>query len=127
MPNQRKRKTSLSRGAPPKPKKIKGAAPDQENAPSKKPQPDYKAISSKSTKTADQHKKILALLAQGGKTTIDLRRHGIMMPGTRILELRRKGKNITTELLAQYDDQGIRHNKVARYDLVEAVDAEVQA
>jgi hypothetical protein len=63
------------------------------------------------------------LLQQGPKTTIDLRRHGIMMPATRVFELKRiGGHTILKELLTQFDDAGYAHKKVARYSLISPVD-----
>jgi hypothetical protein len=59
-------------------------------------------------------------LERGGpKTTIELRQNGIMMPAARVFSLKRDFKqNITTELLALYDAEGIRHSKCAKYHLI---------
>lgn len=127
IPCQRKRKASIVKEVQRKPKKTKGAAPDQENAPSETQQPaaHYRATSSESTAASDQRKKLLALLLQGPKTTIDLRRQGIMMPAARVHELRHDaGHIISSELLAQYDDHGYRHKKVARYCLIKLAGVE---
>ena len=53
----------------------------------------------KSTSTEAQRKKLIALLRQGPKTTIDLRAHGIMMPATRVFELKGSGNDITLSLI----------------------------
>jgi hypothetical protein len=87
---------------------------------------DSAILDNKSTATEIQLAKVLALLRQGPKTTIELRQNGIMMPAARVFSLKRDFKrNITTELLALYDAEGIRHSKCARYHLVEDVASEV--
>jgi hypothetical protein len=69
--------------------------------------------------------KVLALLRQGPKTTIELRRHSILMPATRVFELKRAHDFIiTTELVSLYDDEGVRHRKCARYHLIECTPAQ---
>lgn len=81
---------------------------------------DAAILASKSTATEAQLAKLLVLLRQGPKTTMELRSHGIMMPAARVFQLKREQKKtITTELLALYDSEGIRHNKCARYHLVD--------
>jgi hypothetical protein len=81
---------------------------------------DTEIIASKSTATKAQLAKLLALLRQGPKTTIDLRHHAIMMPAARVFQLKREqAYTITTELVELYDDQGVRHRKCARYHLIE--------
>ena len=83
---------------------------------------DSNILASKSTATEVQLAKVLALLRQGPKTTIELRHHAVMMPAARIFQLKREQDfEITTELVALYDDQGVRHRKCARYHLVERV------
>lgn len=85
-------------------------------------------LANKSTSTDVQLAKVLALLRQGPKTTIELRQHGIMMPAARVFTLKREHKqNIVTELLALYDAEGIRHSKCARYHLIPATTGEVPA
>lgn len=80
---------------------------------------DSAILANKSTATEVQLEKVLALLRQGPKTTIELRQNGIMMPAARVFSLKRDFKqNITTELLALYDAEGIRHSKCARYHLI---------
>lgn len=83
---------------------------------------DAQILGSKSTSTEVQLAKVLALLRQGPKTTIELREHGIMMPAARIFQLKReRNYSITTELLPLFDAQGIRHAKCARYHLADDI------
>ena len=83
---------------------------------------DAQILGSKSTVTEVQLAKLLVLLRQGPKTTMELRDHGIMMPAARVFQLKREHKYaITTELLALFDSQGIRHRKCARYHLADDV------
>jgi hypothetical protein len=71
-----------------------------------------------------QRDKVLILLRQGPKTTIDLRAHGIMMPATRVFELRNQyGHNILSELVPLFDVHGFRHLKCARYHLLTGIEA----
>lgn len=80
---------------------------------------DAEILSNKSTTTAVQLRKLLALLRNGPKTTMDLRKHGIMMPAARVFQLKNElNYTISTELLELYDTEGIRHRKCARYHLV---------
>lgn len=80
---------------------------------------DSSILDNKSTATEIQLAKVLALLRQGPKTTIELRQNGIMMPAARVFSLKRDHQqNIKTELLALYDAEGIRHRKCARYHLI---------
>ena len=82
---------------------------------------------SKSTSSEVQRTRVLTLLRQGPKTTIEFRQHGIMMPASRVHELKHNlGFDIKTELLALYDAAGIRHRKCARYHLIEPVDGPAQ-
>lgn len=85
---------------------------------------DAAALASTSTATDAQLAKLLALLRQGPKTTMELREHSIMMPAARVFQLKReRGHIITTELLPLYDRQGVRHSKCARYHLVAEAEA----
>lgn len=78
-------------------------------------------LTNKSTATEVQLAKVIALLRQGPKTTIELRSHAIMQPAARVFQLKYEhGYNITTELLALYDAEGVRHRKCARYHLNES-------
>jgi hypothetical protein len=80
---------------------------------------DSAILANKSTAIEVQLAKVMALLRQGPKTTIELRQNGIMMPAARVFSLKRDFKqNITTELLALYDAEGIRHSKCAKYHLI---------
>lgn len=75
-------------------------------------------LKSKSTGSEVQRQKVLALLRQSSKTTIDLRAHGIMMPATRVFELKKAGYGIQTDLLPLFDEHGFKHANCARYSLV---------
>jgi hypothetical protein len=84
-------------------------------------------LRSKSTATDAQRRKTLTLLRQGPKTTIDLREHGIMMPATRVFELRNaEGHVIESELVNLYDSAGFLHRKCARYHLVKEATSEAK-
>jgi hypothetical protein len=86
---------------------------------------DSDIVDSKSTATEVQLAKVLALLRQGPKTTMELRHHAIMMPAARVFQLKRElNCTINTELVALYDDEGIRHRKCARYHLIECQPAQ---
>ena len=105
---------------PRKPKKTKGAAPRKENAPSKnKLPPNYKAISSRSTATSDQHVRVLELLRIANQTTYNLRAHGIAQCATRIYELKALGYRITKTTVTAVDSDGYMHAGVALYSLSE--------
>lgn len=88
---------------------------------------DEAALQTRSTNTAIQRAKLLALLRQSPQTTIGLRAKGIMMPGVRVFELKKLRNTITTELITQYDEQGILHPRCARYHLVKQAGQEAQA
>lgn len=80
---------------------------------------DSAVLANKSTAIEVQLAKVLALLRQGPKTTIELRQQAVMMPAARVHTLKHEyGHNIRTELLALYDAEGIRHSKCARYHLI---------
>ncbi|WP_035627062.1 helix-turn-helix domain-containing protein [Herminiimonas sp. CN] len=85
-------------------------------------------LSNKSTATEVQLEKVLVLLRQGPKTTIDLRNHGIMMPASRIFQLKNECSHvITSESVTLYDINGFRHSKCARYHLIAEAGAEAQS
>lgn len=85
-------------------------------------------INNKSTATAVQLDKTMALLRQGPKTTMDLRDHGIMMPAARVFQLKHeRNQNIASELVTLYDANGYRHRKCARYHLIADASVEVTA
>jgi hypothetical protein len=78
-------------------------------------------LANKSTAVDVQLAKLVALLRQGPKTTIQLRSHGIMMPAARVFQLKRDhGLDVFTELVNLYDHEGILHQRCARYHLMEA-------
>lgn len=77
-------------------------------------------LASDNTTVAVQLAKVLALLRQGPKTTIELRQRGIMMPAARVFQLKHEQNyEISTELIALYDPEGVRHRKCARYHMIE--------
>jgi hypothetical protein len=81
---------------------------------------DSDIVNSKSTAPEVQIAKVLALLKRGPQTTMELRRHGILMPAARVFELKRDHDCIiNTELVSLYDDEGIRHRKCALYHLLQ--------
>jgi len=105
--------------SPRKPKKKK-VAPGQGKATSpKKLQPNYKAISSRSTATRDQHLKVLELLRIADQTTYNLRAHGVAQCAARIFELKAQGYPITKTTVNAVDSDGYTHSGVALYSLRE--------
>jgi len=110
--------------------KTKAAGLGTRTAQEKTLQPDHNTdaavLKSRSTSTEAQRAKLLALLQRGPKTTIELRNQGIIMPATRVFELKRDGNDITTELVTQYDDNGFIHPRCARYHLIEVAGMQVQ-
>jgi hypothetical protein len=102
---------------PRKPKK-KGVAPGKGKAtPPKKRQPNYKAISSRSTATSDQHARVLELLRIADQTTYNLRAHGIAQCAARIFDLKEQGYRITKTTVSAVDSDGYLHRGVALYSL----------
>lgn len=76
-------------------------------------------LTAKSTTRAAQHEQILRMFdAHRQRTTEDFRAAGIYQVSTRILELRRKGYDIQTELVDLWDRAGVKHRRCARYTLV---------
>lgn len=73
--------------------------------------------SSKSTTSAAQQRRILEALATRPHTSYELRKLGCYQAPTRIIELRRKGYNISTERVSIWDDEGYRHDGVGLYTL----------
>ena len=68
--------------------------------------------------TSAQRCRLLAALRQGPVTTLEARRElDILMPATRVFELRHKGYNIVTTWVFKRTDAGVEH-KVARYALL---------
>lgn len=80
----------------------------------------HRKYSQRSTATEAQRQRCLDALHAGPKTTYDLRRLGIYQAPARIIELRRAGYDIRTELVNLYDRDGYLHPRCARYHLVEA-------
>ena len=72
----------------------------------------------KSTAADAQRARALEALLVGPKTTYDLRRLGLFQAPTRILELRRRGYEITTEPVQIVDADGFIHERVALYTLI---------
>ncbi|MDR3453813.1 MAG: helix-turn-helix domain-containing protein [Rhodoferax sp.] len=78
-------------------------------------------FSAKSTATEAQYERIVRMLRAGDKSTLDLRRAGIMAPAARIKEMNdRLGYYIpTVELRDLWDDESFCHPRVAIYSLVD--------
>lgn len=82
-------------------------------------------FSPKSTIAEAQRQRILNRLRVGAKATYDLRRIGIYQAPTRIIELRRSGYEIRTEIVTLWDRDGYVHPRCALYTL--ASEPEVQS
>lgn len=78
---------------------------------------EQRQYSRKSTATEAQRLRILEALRIGPKTSYDLRRMGCYQAPARIIELRRMGYEIETELVTLYDRDGYMHPRCARYHL----------
>jgi hypothetical protein len=61
------------------------------------------------------------MLRRRPRTTIELRASGVLMPATRVFELRKAGHAVTTARVVRVDAEGHRHERVALYSLQEAV------
>lgn len=74
---------------------------------------------SKSTATAAQYCRVLQLLRIGKRSTIELRKHGVIAPAVRIKELKDwYGYDIpTVERVDVWDEEGFMHPRVAVYEL----------
>lgn len=72
-------------------------------------------FSPKSTASEAQRERILEALRTGPKTSYDLRRLGCYQCAARVIELRRAGFDIRTELVTLYDRDGYMHPRCARY------------
>lgn len=81
-------------------------------------------FSQKSTATHAQYERVEAMLSTGQKSTIELRRGGVMMPAARIKEMNdRHGYTINrVDLRDLYDEEGYLHPRVAIYQLIAAPD-----
>lgn len=73
----------------------------------------------KSTATAAQYGRLLRLLRSGKRSTLALRKAGILMPAARIKELKdRYGYDIpTVARVVVWDEDGLAHPRVAVYEL----------
>ncbi len=71
-----------------------------------------------STAAEAQRARVLVALRAGPKTSYDLRRLGIYQAPARILELRRRGCRISTDLVPLVDADGYTHLGVALYTLL---------
>lgn len=79
-----------------------------------------KTLDPNNTATSNQRAIVLAALREEPKTTIQLRHdYGIMMPGSRIKELRDRGNRIETIRVIRNTPDGISHYAVALYVLQE--------
>jgi hypothetical protein len=77
-------------------------------------------FSLKSTATEAQYERSIVMLRTGEKSTIELRKAGVMMPAARIKELNdRYGYNIIRVALRDlWDEWGFCHPRVAIYALI---------
>lgn len=76
-------------------------------------------LSAKSTSIEAQYERCLAMLRAGEKSTIELRRGGVMMPAARVKELIALGYNIVRVALRDlWDEWGYCHPRVAIYALI---------
>jgi hypothetical protein len=122
MPNRKKQNAGIEAGAS---VDLAGGLEATNPNTQAKSSTDSDLLRSKSTSTDMQLSKLLVLLRQGPKTTIELRQHAIMMPAARVFQLRHElNFTIDTELVALYDPEGVRHLKCARYCLVEHTPAQ---
>ncbi|HEY9572145.1 MAG TPA: helix-turn-helix domain-containing protein [Pusillimonas sp.] len=74
-----------------------------------------RGFNSKSTATAAQQARILALLAIRPHNTEELRQAGIYQVSARIKELRQMGHQIKTDRISLWDRDGFEHRGVALY------------
>jgi len=58
---------------------------------------------------AQRHKIMQHIRKHGNMTTVDARNMGIMHPAARIMELRKQGLNIATNMMEQVDSAGEKH------------------
>ena len=77
-------------------------------------------LEAKSTSAEAQYARILDMTRTGEKSTIELRRGGVMMPAARIKEMNeRLGYNIIRVALRDlWDEWGFCHPRVAIYALI---------
>lgn len=92
----------------------KSPLPEQNKA-TQKPQPDYKAITSKSQDISAQCNKLWALLGIKEQSTYDLRALGISHPGMRVKDLAAFGSKVFVRRAPATDEAGFKHSGVAWY------------
>lgn len=92
---------------------MKNARPQQVGTSAK----DQGHFTAQSTTSEAQRQRILEALRTGPKTSYELRRIGCYQAPARIIELRRMGYDIRTELVDLYDRDGYLHPRCARYHL----------
>ena len=87
--------------------------------------PKQRKFNAKSTATEAQYERILNMLRTGPRSTIELRKGGVMMPAARIKELNdRHSYTIPRiELRDLWDEDGFLHPRVAVYELQGEPDA----
>ena len=80
----------------------------------------HRQFSAKSTAREAQYQRIIALTRTGDRSTIELRKAGVMMPAARVKELReQRGYDIQRVALRDlYDEEGFLHPRVAIYSLL---------
>jgi len=76
---------------------------------------------SKTNMAAAQRQRILEHLKLAPMTTLQARSMGIMHPGMRVCELRKRGHQIITEWVFEYCPGGILH-RVGRYSLEQSIE-----
>jgi Helix-turn-helix domain len=76
-------------------------------------------FNSKSTVRTEQYERVLQMLKDGEKNTIQLRQGGVIAPAARTKEMREKlGLNIRrTRLCSVWDSEGFCHPRIAFYAL----------
>ncbi len=76
-------------------------------------------LSAKSSSIEAQYQRCLSMLRSGEKSTIELRRGGVMMPAARVKGLTELGYNIVRVALRDlWDEWGFLHPRVAIYALI---------
>lgn len=85
-------------------------------------------LNSKSTAIAAQYERVLRMLNEGEKSTIELRQGGVIAPAARTKELREKlGYNIQrTRLCSVWDGEGYCHRGIAFYARFKELESEVK-
>lgn len=91
-------------------------APDQKNP--IRGVTEQRQFNAKSTASEAQRQRIINALRISPKNSHELRELGVYQQSTRILELRRKGFEITTDRVTLWDAFGYAHRNCALYTLV---------